>query len=200
MTAYLPSTLHLSPLLSSCSASSFSTPTTTSALLVLRLNKGKDPASGPGKNIQVSICYRGSSLLPTAEANGVQAGQRTSPVNLAVYWVIVIEKSTRLTCDSLQRALMVNVLLWMNQRSLEVSLDHHHYSSKSVDPKLMLSPTLKITKSLAVNDRNSSCARSFICQNGHGVVQNSALTVIPPRSPPSAVSIGTERLKTPWSM
>ena len=45
---YLPLTLHFSSRASSASATERGIPTTTSALLVRRLKRGNEPASGPG--------------------------------------------------------------------------------------------------------------------------------------------------------
>jgi hypothetical protein len=69
---------------SSRAATARSTPTTTSALFVRRLRSGNAPASGPARAWSAGARDGGANAggAPSAVANGVCAGQRTSPVSL----------------------------------------------------------------------------------------------------------------------
>ena len=90
---YFPFTRHFSPRASSSSATAWSTPTTTSALFVLRLNIGNEPASGPDEKLGSQILGKRleAAISPSADSNGVETGHWTSPVNLRGFFRLGFE-------------------------------------------------------------------------------------------------------------
>jgi hypothetical protein len=177
---YLPLTLHFSSRASSASATERGIPTTTSALLVRRLKRGNEPASGPGTErmgFQVSthpsvsvwglsgaLAYGGFERRIDRPSN---VTSQSAPLSVYGLWMAFLRR----TCDSYRKGEQTfsavttsRVALCAHFRSPCIMGKYRRQPQNLAIPAALQALTLKITSPLSRSESHTFGARRCMSQ------------------------------------